>query len=148
MIKLLDNQTLDRHASPAVQSPRTSTSDALLRRAAHLTRDDQMLIELSVRSGLTYRRIGQLLEIPSGTISRRLHRLGSLLHDPLIVRLLDGPCPLDRDDRQIAIGYFLRRESLRDLSLVHRLPPAQIARKIQFVKGWFRGATLSRDRPS
>ena len=147
MIKLLDNQTTDRLATAAVPAPRSSTSDTLLRRASHLTRDDQMLIELSVRSGLSYRRISELLEIPSGTISRRLHRLGSLLHDPLIARLIDGPCPLERIDRQIAIGYFLRRESLRDLSLVHRLPPAQIARKIQFVRGWFRGATLSRDRP-
>lgn len=145
MIKLLDGQVLEQLAKSDLRSEARTVSgqsEALLRRAAQLEREDRLLVEMSLRCHLSQRRVATLVGRPHGTIARRLKRLTTRLKDPLVVRLLDGPCPLDRADRDIAIGYFLNRRSLRELSVAYRLPVPQVSRKIHFVRGWFRGITL------
>src|ERR1700761_8713901 len=145
MTKLLDGNRLTEVDAKNARSQGqivSHVSEVMLRRASHLAKDDRMMVELRLRGQLSHRRIAKLMELPAGTVARRLKRLGSLLHDPLIVRLLDGPCPLERTDRQIAIGYFLHRRPLRELAVIHRQPLPQISKRLQFVRGWFRGATL------
>lgn len=144
MFKLLDGQKLDREAtahSRATAGAIKVDSETVLRRASHLVNPDRMIVELFIRGQCSHRRIGTLLEMPHGTVTRRLRRIGQLLHDPMIVRLLDGPCPLERTDRQIAVGYFLHRRSLRDLAMMHQLSPTHVSQRVQFVRGWFRGAS-------
>ncbi len=145
MIKLLDGQTLEKQAVSTLR-PRSveiaGQGDVLLQRAVHLQREDRLIVELSLRGQLSQRRLAELVGKPHGTIARRLKRLTTLLRDPLIVGLLEGPCPLERADREIAIGYFLHRRSLRDLATTHGVSAPRISRTLHFVRGWFRGATL------
>jgi len=147
MMKLLDNQRLDQQAVSDLRE-RAGTiaaqGDALLRRADHLPREDRLLIELSLRSQLSQRKLAALVGVPHGTVARRLKKLATRLRDPLVVRLLDGPCPLERTDRELAIGYFVQRRPLRELSQQHHLTTTQVSRRLQFVRGWFRGATMRR----
>jgi len=145
MIKLLDGQTLEQLAVSDLRTEARTVSgqaEVLLRRAAHLQREDRLLVEVTLRCHLSQRQLAVLVGKSHGTIARRLKRLTTLLKDPLVVRLLEGPCPLDRADREIAIGYFLHRRSLRDLAQSHQLSVPQISRKLHFVRGWFRGITL------
>ncbi len=148
MTKLLDARVLGQLNTTDVRSVSIAVShrsEAVLRRAENLAKEDQQLVELSLRAQLSHRRIGALMELPPGTVARRLRRIGMLLHDPLIVRLLDGPCPLERTDRQIALGHFLRRQPLRELAMIHRQSVSQISKRLQFVRGWFRGASVRRN---
>jgi len=148
MFKLLDGQCLDQTAVKDARSTAgaiSATNQILLRRADQLSQSDRLLVELYVGCQWTHRRIGERLDIPYSTVARRLRRIGKLLHDPLIIRLIDGPCPLDRADRQIAVGYFLHRRSLRDLAMMHDLSVPAVSRRLQFVRGWFRGATVRKN---
>ncbi len=145
MIRLLDGRTLEQQAVSNLRARSqvlAGQGDVLLLRAAHLQREDRLIVELSLRGQLSQRRLAELVGKPHGTIARRLKRLTTLLRDPLIVGLLEGPCPLERADREIAIGYFLHRRSLRDLACAYGVSAPQVSRTLHFVRGWFRGATL------
>lgn len=142
-MRLIDPQRLSEQAVQHVQEAakdRAAAIDVILRRAEHLPEPDQLLLELSLRMGYTQRRIARQLGKPAGTISRRLKALGKLLHDPMIIRLLDGPCPLDPNDRQIAVECLLCKHPLREVAQLHQISLAQVHRRLAFVKGWFRGA--------
>src|SRR5437867_10566638 len=107
MIKLLDGQQLDQQAVADLRTRSyvvASQSEVLLQRAAYLPREDQLLIELAVRFQYSQRKVAALVGVPHGTVARRLKRLGTLLRDPLVARLLDGPWPLEPTDREIATG--------------------------------------------
>ena len=70
-----------------------------------LDRDDRLLLELT-DSGLSHRRIAQILVVDCGTVSRRLRKLAGRLKSPISARLLDPACPLLPDYRQIGVEHF------------------------------------------
>jgi hypothetical protein len=123
---------------------RDHAADVLIRRAAYLDPADRLLITTAVATRLSQRRLAELFGQPLGRVARRLKRLGKLLIDPHIAQLLDGPCHLDPADRQIAIGYFLRRQSLKHLAATHQMTPRQVSQRIEFFKGWMKGANGKR----
>ena len=123
-----------------VVAVRDHAADVLIRRAAHLDEADRLLITTAVATRLSQRRLAELFHQPLGTISRRIKRIGKLLTEPHIAQLLDGPCHLEPTDRQIAIGYFLRRQSLKQLARKHQMTPRQVSQRIEFFKGWMKGA--------
>jgi hypothetical protein len=130
-----------------VVAVRDHAAEVLIRRAAHLDPADRLLITTAVATRLSYRRLAELFRQPLGTLSRRLKRIGKLLIEPHIAQLLDGPCHhLDATDRQIAIGYFLKRQSHKQLARQHHMTPRQVSQRIEYFRGWMRGAN-ARGKP-
>lgn len=114
-------------------------ADVLVRRAEFLTPDDRQLFTFALTTRLSKRRIAELFGLPLATVSRRLKKLHQLLTDPHIAQLLDGPCPLEPTDRQIAIGFFLRHQSQKRLAEQFDMPAHQVARRIEYFRGWIKG---------
>lgn len=115
------------------------TAEVLLRRARFLNADDRQLFTFALTTRLSRRRIAELFGQPLATVSRRLKKLNALLTEPHIVQLIDGPCHLEPADRHIAIGFFLQRQTHKQLSEQHDLPAHQVARRIEYFKGWLKG---------
>jgi hypothetical protein len=126
--------------SPLRSRDREAT-DGLWDRIALLARDDQVLVELSLKAGASHRQIGRLLKRSPGSVSRQLRRIGRRLHDPLVLALLHPSCPLDAEHRQIGVERFLRGVSMPELAARHQLPIARLRTTLLLIQGWHRGAT-------
>src|SRR5262249_25473814 len=111
-------------------------STELWERIALLGRDDQILLELSIRGGARNRQIGRLLNRSAGSVSRRLHRLGRRLHDPLVLALLHPGCPLEADYRQIGVERFLCGKPMPELAAKHQLTCAKLRSILLLIRGW------------
>jgi len=117
--------------------------EALWKRIELLTRDDQILLELSIRGGASNRQIGRLLNRSPGSVSRRLQRLGRRLHDPLVLALLQPNCPLEAEFRQIGVERFLCGTPMPVLAQKHQLTRAKVRAILLLIKGWHRGHSRS-----
>ena len=113
--------------------------DALWQRVGLLQRDDQLLVELALRNGMTHRRIGEFLGCSAGGVSRRLARVARRLHDPLVLALLHPACPLEPSYRQIGVERLLSELSIDALARKHERSAAEVRRFVHFVKHWHRG---------
>src|SRR4051794_38433568 len=103
------NSTVIEAAQPL---RRPAAFDLLKERIELLDRDDQILLELTLSTNVSQRRIAEMLGVEPGTVTRRLQRLSRRLRDPLVVRLLDPRCPLGPDYRQIGVEHFLAGRSV------------------------------------
>jgi DNA-directed RNA polymerase specialized sigma24 family protein len=142
-MKLLDQVTLDQIPSRPTKElalVREEQAEPLLRRARHLLPEDHLLVVAAMELRLPVRRIAGLLNKPAATVCRRLRRLGQLLTDPFLVPILDGAVALEPENRAILIGYFLHGRTLKQLAAAHDLSVTQIARRVEYFKGWIRGA--------
>jgi DNA-directed RNA polymerase specialized sigma24 family protein len=139
----LDGVRLDRAtASPirTVAAATDHTEEVLVRRAQFLADDDRKLFIYAVTARLSNRRMAELFGLPVSTVSRRLKKLHRLLTEPHIVHLLEGPCHLEPADRQIAVAYFLHGRTLKELAALHDMRVGQVARRVEYFKGWINGA--------
>jgi DNA-directed RNA polymerase specialized sigma24 family protein len=91
---LRENRYLDTMPDTSGRPDLRGAQAELLQRAALLLPRDRLVVELAIRNRLTFRQLGQLMAVPSGTMCRRVHRLLNRLNDPLVRRLLDSRCPL------------------------------------------------------
>jgi len=145
---LVDHRHIDRmmpRTSIAAQrAPLESANGALLRRAQFLAPRDRLLVEMAFEKQLSHRQIGQLMSIPAGTVTRRLQRICRRLRDPMIVLLMDECCPLPPDQRDLALEHFLNRCPATELSRLHQVPRWEINRRLDYVRGWYRGISHRR----
>ena len=130
MMAVIDNQT-QRAPLRADEAQKT-----VWRRAQYLTGQDRALLELVLKTTASHREIGQLLGIPSGTVTRRIKRLADRLYDPLIVALLERPDGLRDEYRQLGIEYYLHNRAIRELADLHRMSTNKVKRIISYLKGW------------
>ncbi|MEM1011868.1 MAG: hypothetical protein AAGI46_06565 [Planctomycetota bacterium] len=130
---LAQRPTADRRDLPEIQR------ETLLRRAEHLERFDHALVVISLRRKLTVREMGKLLGRNAGVIARRLISLRRRLTDPDVISLIHGGERLDPVDRDIGISVLLRKERIDVIAYRHRLSPAIVRRRMQFVRGWIKG---------
>ena len=121
-------------------------ADRLWERIALLGRDDQILLELSIRGGASHRQIGRLLNRSPGSVSRRLRRLGRRLHDPLVLALLHPACPLEGDYRQIGVERFLCGTPMPELAAKHQVSSARLRSILLFIRGWHRVSRGAKER--
>jgi DNA-directed RNA polymerase specialized sigma24 family protein len=122
------------------ESDITYGSDALRERIDLLRPNDRLLLELTMRGNYSRRRIGKVLNLEPGSVSRRLRRLIGRLNDPLVSRLLDSRCPLPPDYRQIGVEHFLSGWSTTELAGKHGMTVIQMRQIVQYLRGWSRGA--------
>ncbi len=130
----LETEMLER--AELFREAKSSEAEGLRKRVAMLDREDRMLAELAMNGGTTHRRIGELLGVGPGTISRRLRRIGSRLHDPIVERLLDPRCPLGPDYRQIGVEHFLVGRAFAEIAEAHQRTYASVRQTIDYVRAW------------
>jgi hypothetical protein len=142
-MKLLDQRTLDEiHSRPTRELARVREQQAepVLRRARYLLPEDRLLITAAVEFQWPVRRLAELVHKPLGTVGRRLRRLSELLTDPFLAPILDGQVPLEPENRAIVLGYFLHGRTLKQLAKDHDLSVLQVSRRVEYFKGWIKGA--------
>jgi hypothetical protein len=141
---LFDNQFLDRMPGPARSRPRADhphqpTLDQRFPHVGLLAPDDRRLLDLALKYRVPHRQIGSALNLPAGTVTRRLKRLLARLHDPLVNALADPNCPLSQEYRQLGLEHFLQGQPTARLADLHQMSPLQVRRILEFVRGWHRG---------
>ena len=142
-MRLRANDILDRievRPKPDLWNARSE----LLERAVYLLPDDRRLIELVVKNHLTQRQLAQILNIPAGTVCRRVRKVINRLCDPLAVSLLAPGNPLPAEHRQLAIEHWLQGQSRTQLAEKHQMTMSDVHRMLEFVRGWHRAATTMR----
>ena len=128
------------------EAPRPMPFDippALRRRAGALPQADRALLELSW-SGCHLRHIAQLLGRAPGTVSRRIASLRRRLAEPIVRALLEHGAGLSDEQRDVGLGYFLHRRSIRKLAEEHELPASEVTRILAYVRGWAKGVQSAR----
>lgn len=113
--------------------------EGLLKRSAYLSPRDRLLLDLSLKLRLTHRQIAAAMQIPRGSVSRRVRRLLRRLDDPVAVAITDPTCPLPADLKLVARRVLI--EGLPATAVARQLhqSPATVRAAVGFVRGWFRG---------
>ncbi len=129
---VLDNMLVEQGDRPAL----IDAQRALLSRAAMLLPRDRTLVELAIKNHASHRQLARMLDLPPGTVSRRLRKLLNRLHEPIVLALLSGRVSLPEEHRQLGVEYFLQGLTIRELSDRHCMNRPEIRRMLEYVKGW------------
>jgi hypothetical protein len=111
----------------------------LLDRARFLLPEDRDLVEASAEQGLTVRELATQTSRSAGQIARRLVSLQRRLTDPRVVTLLHAAETLSSEDREVALGFFVRKQRVADIALSVDLTPAVVRQRLHFIRGWLQG---------
>ena len=112
------------------------TVERLLHRARALPEADRLLVELALRNRVSRRQIGILLGLSTGGVCRRLHRLTTLLQDPLTIALLEARDQIPAEAREIGIDHFIRQRSVRAISHQRGVPQSYVTRLLDYIRAW------------
>ncbi|MCC7349086.1 MAG: hypothetical protein IT446_00830 [Phycisphaerales bacterium] len=126
------------------ENPRVGSfsSPRLLDRIRFLDDADQMLLTLVQQGSVSLRQISRLTGVHGGTLSRRIHRLASRLHDPVVASLIDHGKALRTEHRQLGIEHFLHGKSITQLADLHQMTRREVSRILTFLRGWSRGIAM------
>ena len=111
----------------------------LLGRRKLLGDEEKLLLELSLQRRMSHRQIGRVLDLPFGTVSRRLRRIRAKLSDPMAAALADPGCRLGASYREMAVDHFFRGVASRTLAARLGLSPGIVRQRLQYVRGWVKG---------
>ena len=130
---------------------RAAIASGVQKRICFLDPADRKLLELTVSGRLTRREAGMLVGLSSGTVTRRVRRILNLLHDPIIVALIDYGPLLPELYREVGLGFFLRRQSYKELAAQYGLPRRRLTHIVQYIRIWHetsrrRGATTTSNK--
>lgn len=120
------------------------TPAKLRQRIELLLPDDRLLVELIMGGTISRRQAAQLMKLGTGTVTRRMQRIGARLHDPIVRHLMEPKCPLPPDYRQIGVEHFLAGLSSKKLAAKHGITSGEVSRMIEYVRGWHRGLSQRR----
>ncbi len=109
------------------------------RRILFLDLADQKLLQLTLKGSLTRRDVAMLVGIAPGTVGRRIRRLLTRLHDPMVAALVESGELLPELHREVGLAFFLRRWTLERIGREYGLSRREIGRMLQYVRGWFGG---------
>jgi DNA-directed RNA polymerase specialized sigma24 family protein len=126
--------------------PVTGPGRGLEKRISFLPDLDRKLVELSLDGRLKRREAALLLGLSAGTVTRRLNRLMTRLNDPLVVAAIDYGDLLPEGYKEVAIGYFLRGMTVRQVARALDLPVHEVERALAYIRGWFKGTGVKRGR--
>ena len=127
------------HRRPALADAMDRQRHELMARARHLDPEDRALLEMHLVHGLPLRRLGELLGVNSGQLSRRIGSLRRRLTSPVVVALASAAIPLSEADRRMGIAHFLNRRTIRSLAVEFDLTPPIVRKKLNFIRGWAHG---------
>jgi hypothetical protein len=112
-------------------------------RARFLPPGEKTLVCLYLRGELRNRQMAQLLNVNPSTLCRRVRRWLVRLNDPVVAALIDRPAGLSEQQRQIALRYFLLRQTRRELAGEFNLTLFEIAQVLSYVRGWCGGIRVN-----
>jgi DNA-directed RNA polymerase specialized sigma24 family protein len=111
----------------------------LRRRAAALPPTQRALLEM-FWDGQRIRSMARLLNLPAGTVSRRIRALLGRLSDPVVRLLVDRSNELPAQYQQIAVSRWLHGRSVRWLAGEYGLSRHEVQAVLCFVRGWAKAA--------
>jgi hypothetical protein len=82
------------------------------------------------------REVGMLLGMPHGSVTRRIQRLIQLLHDPLVVALIEDGQFLPELGREVGLAFFLWQWSIGRIGQKLDMTRYQVKRMVEQVRGW------------
>ena len=115
---------------------RIGLGPVLERRAKFLDPQDQKLLELTLPGRLSRREVGLLLGITHGSVTRRIHRIMKLLHDPMVVALIEDGQFLPELHREVGLAHFLWRWPVGRIEQKFEIGRYRIKRMLEHVRGW------------
>lgn len=134
-------RSLDRVGVEKIELYRFRRDEGLLQRIRFLSEQDRLLVEMSLKYGMSRRKMASALGVTAGTVTRKLRRLLNLLNDPIVVELTDPTCPLTGEYREVGIEYFLHRLPIPQLAQRHSLSRTEIRQMLEYLRGWHRGVS-------
>jgi hypothetical protein len=141
-MRLMDPRTLEH--LPARIRPRLVEADPLtLRQLRHLSDKDRLIMELTLESRASRRQLAAALNLAPGNVTRRYHSILRRLRDPLVLSLTSPDCTLPPQHREIGIGRFLHRSTIRQLMREYHLTYGQVKHTLEYIRGWHRGMSDS-----
>jgi len=125
---------------------RAGVASGVQKRILFLDPSDRKLLELTVSGKLTRREAGMLVGLSSGTVTRRVRRILNLLHDPIIVALVDYGALLPELYREVGLGFFLRKQSYKQLEAEYQLSRYTLERMVQYIRVWHETSRATKQR--
>jgi hypothetical protein len=113
--------------------------ERVLARARFLGEQDRTIIEMLAKGNLSRREVARLVGISPSSLTRRVQRLASRLHDPIVVALIDGDKVLPPEYRQLGLEHFLQGHGPTKLAEMHRISMWEVRRMLGHIRGWFEG---------
>ena len=140
----VEAQVLDHFEQTGVAPAGARVREEMLRRAQWLGEKDRLIVQLWVKGNLTLREMSSVVELPAGSISRRLARIRERMQDRCVTALLETRGGLPEEMREVALEYFLTGMKAREIADRHRMPVRRVRKMIEFVKGWQNGRVSNR----
>lgn len=116
----------------------------LLDRARLLPDRERWIVELVYRHHVPVRRVGEVLGIDAGTVSRIARRAWRRLSDPIARELARPGLPLPPDAVAVAIDHFLRGQAVAEIARGRGVSPAQVRGMLDFARGFLRATAQRR----
>lgn len=98
-----------------------------------------MMVELVMRANLSLRKVGELLDVDPGTVSRRYARVVRRMVDPLVGLLADDHCELPPAYRAVGIDRLLGQLPISHIAQRHGLMNQEVREILGYLRGWHRG---------
>ena len=139
MLAIVETPGIDRVGERAGLGP------VLARRVKFLNERDQKIIEFTFAGRLSRREVGLLLGLPHGTVTRRIQRLLKLLHDPLVVALIEDGQFLPEMQREVGLAFFLWQWPMGRIGQKLGVTRYHVKRMVERVRGWHAANQRRRD---
>ena len=109
---------------------------ALARRMEFLDEQARKLLEMTFIGRISRREAAMLMGMSRGGVTRRITRLMNLLHDPLVIGLIEAGEILPEDYREMGLAYFLRGWTVGRIAREFKLSPYFVKRVLTYVRAW------------
>jgi hypothetical protein len=119
---------------------RAEVPEGIEKRIRFLDPADQKLLQLTLQKRLTRHEVGLLMGMTSGGVTRRIHSLLERLNDRLVKALADSGKLLPELYQEVGLAFFLRRESMSDISKAYGLSRYEVGRMLTYIRGWHKGS--------
>jgi hypothetical protein len=102
----------------------------------YLDPSERKLVEMVLSGRMSRREIAVLTGVPIQTVSRRMIRIVTRLHDPLVVGLIEHGQLLPEGHRDIGLAYYLRRWGPKQIAREYGVTEYAMRKVLTYIKGW------------
>ena len=117
------------------RSDRRQLADLVLARAAWVDAEDRMLLEQVLGRGVRPRELATLMRCSTRTVQRRVRQLVRRLTDRTAVRVLREHRDWRAETAAVALAFYLRRHTLRQIAGETGLTLHQVRMHLQRARG-------------
>ncbi|HYE21030.1 MAG TPA: hypothetical protein VEA69_21465 [Tepidisphaeraceae bacterium] len=103
---------------------------------AYLDPAERKLVEMVLSGRMSRREIAVLTGVPIQTVSRRMIRIVTRLHDPLVIALIEHGQLLPEGHRDLGLAYYLRRWGPTQICREYGVTEYALRKVLTYIKGW------------